>query len=150
MVLPTSWHHKPKALDASTVDGIAKWLIVQTQGLRHQLHKKQLIAQTQGLRLQLHKWYYQPVDNSNLNLSRPGGTLCPWPKPQNIFKSAWSLELLLCDFSFYVFSVQKSSVPPINPNLCCHGNHATFWLNFVNSNFDCFSSLSTWEKLSVG
>ena len=34
---------------------------------------------------------------------------------------------------FYVYSVQKSSVPPIGPHVCCHGNHATFRLIFENS-----------------
>ena len=53
----------------------------------------------------------------------------PSPKSQHIFKTASSLELLLCDF-FYVFSIMKSSVPPISPHVCCHGNHATFWLIF--------------------
>ena len=39
-----------------------------------------------------------------LTLSRPGGTLCP-PSPisQHILKTAWSLELLLCDFYIYLY-----------------------------------------------
>ena len=57
-----------------------------------------------------------------------GGTLCPSPKSQHIFKTDWILELLLCDFSFYVFSIKKSLVPPISPHVCCHGNHTTFGL----------------------
>ena len=36
----------------------------------------------------------------------------PSPKSQHIFKTVWSFELRLCDFSFYVFFIQKSSVPP--------------------------------------
>ena len=63
---------------------------------------------------------------SALTLSRPGALCAPSPKSQHIFKTAWSLELLLCDFSFYVFSIQKSSVAPISPHVCCHGNYATF------------------------
>ena len=43
--------------------------------------------------------------NRRLTLSRPGGTLCPSPKSQHIFKTAWSLELLLCDFSSCVFLI---------------------------------------------
>ena len=64
-----------------------------------------------------------------LTLSRPGGHFVP-PSPisQHISKTAWSLELLLGAFSFYVYSFQKSSVPPISPHVCCHGNHATFRL----------------------
>ena len=50
----------------------------------------------------------------------------PSPKAQHM--AWWSLELLLCDFSFYVFFIQKSSVPPISPHVCCHGNHAIFGL----------------------
>ena len=57
----------------------------------------------------------------------------PSQKAQHIFKTAWNLELLLFDFSFYVFSIQKSSVPPISPHACCHGNHATFWLLFLKT-----------------
>ena len=71
-----------------------------------------------------------------LALSRPGGRFVPpLPISQHIFKTAWSLESRLCEFSFYVSSIQKSSVSPINSHVCCHGNHATFWLmasqNFV-------------------
>ena len=51
---------------------------------------------------------------------------------------------------FFVFSIRKSSVPPISPHVCCHGNHTTFWLIFENSNLQCFSSISTREKLSLG
>ena len=80
------------------------------------------------------------MDLSNsLTQSRPGGALCvPSPKSHHMFETAWSLELLLGDFSFYVFSIKKSSVPSISPHLCCHGNHSTFWLNFENSNRHCF------------
>ena len=79
------------------------------------------------------------------------GALCaPSPISQHISKTAWSLELLLGEFSFYVYSFQKSLVPPISPHVCCHGNHATFWLIFENSNLNCFSSISSSEKLSVG
>ena len=67
------------------------------------------------------------------------GALCAnSPKSQHIFKTAWSLELLLCDFPYCVFSIQKSSVPPNSHHVCCHGNHATFWLVFENSNHHCF------------
>ena len=66
----------------------------------------------------------------------------PSPKSQHIFKTAWSLELLLWDFSLYVYSIQKSSVPPISRQVCCHGNHANFGLIFENSNIHCFSSIS--------
>ena len=94
---------------------------------------------------------YQTFIHSFVNPIQAGGALCaPSPKSQHIFKTAWSLELLFCDFSFYVFSIQKSSVPPISPNVCCHGNHATFWLIFENSNRHCFSRISIREKLSVG
>ena len=66
-------------------------------------------------------WHVNPI--------QARGALCaPSPKSQHIFKTAWNLELLLCDFSLYVFSIKKCSVPPISPQLCCHGNHATFWL----------------------
>ena len=86
------------------------------------------------------------------NLSRQGrGALCESsPKSQHIFKTARTLELLLCDFSFYVFSIKKRSVPPTSPHVCFHGNPATFWLILENSNGHCLSSISTWEKLSMG
>ena len=74
--------------------------------------------------------------------ARGVGTLFPPPKSQHIFKTAWSLQLLLWDFSLYVFSIQKSSVPPVSPHVCCHGNHATFQLIFDNTNFHSFSSIS--------
>ena len=61
----------------------------------------------------------------------------PSPQSQHIFKTAGSLELLLCDF-FYVFSIQKRKVLPISPHVCCHGNHATFRLIFEHLNLDCF------------
>ena len=80
--------------------------------------------------------------NSFNPIQAGGHFVSPSPISQHIFKKAWSLELLLCEFSFYVFSVKKSSVPPISPHVCCHGNHATFWLNFENSNLNCFSSIS--------
>ena len=64
------------------------------------------------------------------------------PKSKNIFKTAWSPKLLLCDLSFYVFSIEKSSVPPISPYVCCHGNHAIFRLIFENTNLRCFLSIS--------
>ena len=66
----------------------------------------------------------------------------PSPASQHISKTACSLELLLGEFSFYAYCFQKSSVPPISPHVCCHGNHATFWLIFENSKLDCFSSIS--------
>ena len=71
-----------------------------------------------------------------LTLSRPGGALCAPPSPisQHISKMAWSLQLLLGEFSFYVYSFPKSSVPPISPHVCCHGNHATFRLIFESQN----------------
>ena len=75
-----------------------------------------------------------------LTLSRPGGTLCPLTKSQHIFTTAWSLELLHCDFSVYVFSIKKSSVPPISHHVCCPGSHKAFRLNFENSNLHGFSS----------
>ena len=93
---------------------------------------------------------------SALTLSRPRGHFVP-PSPisQHISKTPWSLEFLLGEFSFYVYSFQKSSVPPISPHVCCHGNHATFGLflktqisivfqvfpperNFLWENFLCF------------
>ena len=81
------------------------------------------------------------VDNQHrhLNPIQARGALCaPSPKSQHIFKTAWSLELLLRHFSFYVFSIKKSSVKPISPHVCCHGNHTTFWLIFENLNHHCF------------
>ena len=58
------------------------------------------------------------------------GALCaPSPKSQHIFKTPLSLELLFCDFSFCVFSIQKCLVPPISPHVCFQGNHTTFDLN---------------------
>ena len=58
-----------------------------------------------------------------------GAALCaPSLKSHHIFKTALSLKLLLCDFYFYVSSITKSSVPPIIPHVCSHGNHATFGL----------------------
>ena len=36
-----------------------------------------------------------------------GHFVSPSPKSQHIFKTAWSLELLLCDFSFHVFPIKK-------------------------------------------
>ena len=79
----------------------------------------------------------------------------PSRKSQRIFKTAWSLELLLCQFSFYLYSIQKKSVPPISHHVCCHGNHEIFGLylktqisivfkvfpsrrNFLWDNFLCF------------
>ena len=56
-----------------------------------------------------------------------GHFLPPSPISQHISKTAWSFELLLGELSFYVYFFQKSSVPPISPHECCHGNHATFW-----------------------
>ena len=84
----------------------------------------------------------------------------PSPKSQHIFKTVWSFELRLCDFSFYVFFIQKSSVPPISPHGCCHGNRAIFnlflktWIsvvfqvfspeiNFLWDNFLCYGHHNT-------
>ena len=95
-----------------------------------------------------------------------GDTLCPSPKSQHMFKTAWSLELLLCDFYFYAFSIQKSSVPPISTNVCCHGSHATFRLfwklespmffqvfppqrNFLWNNCLCFGHPNTLKSLII-
>ena len=48
--------------------------------------------------------------NVALTLSRPGGALCaPSPKSQHIFKTAWSLELLLCEFFLCIFHSEKFS-----------------------------------------
>ena len=42
----------------------------------------------------------------HLTLSGPGGHfVSPSPKSQDVFKTAWRLELLFCDFSFCVFSI---------------------------------------------
>ena len=79
-----------------------------------------------------------------INPIQPRGALCaPSPKSQHIFKTAWKLELLLCDFSFYVFYIKKSSVPSMRLHVCCHENNATFWFIFENSNRHCFSNIST-------
>ena len=93
--------------------------------------------------------------NRNLPYLNPiqarAGALCESsPKSQHIFKTARTLELLLCDFSSYVFSMKIRSVPPTSSHVCCHGNAATFWLILENSNGHCLSSISTWEKLSMG
>ena len=56
-----------------------------------------------------------------------GGLCASSPKSQHIFKTARTLALLLCDFSFYVFSIKKRSVPPTSSHVCCHGNQATFY-----------------------
>ena len=86
-------------------------------------------------------WTYQHnlvrAGCENFTLSRPRGHFVsrarvaslvggcsPSPNSQHIFKMALSLELLRCDFPFYVFFVQKSSVPPISRHVCSHGNHA--------------------------
>ena len=60
------------------------------------------------------------------------------PKSRHIFKTAWGLEFLLCDFSFYKFSIQKSLVPPISHHVCCHGSHTTFRLIFKTQIFSVF------------
>ena len=59
---------------------------------------------------------------SSFILSRPGGTLCPLTKITAYLQNG--LELLFCDFCLYVFSIKKSSVPPISRHVCSHGNHA--------------------------
>ena len=102
-----------------------------------------------------------------LTLSRPGGPfLPPSPISRHISKTAWSLELLLREFSFYVYSFQKSSAPPISPRVCCHGNHATFRLflktriatvfqvfppegNFLLDNLLCFRHDNTPRSLII-
>ena len=73
---------------------------------------------------------HDKFSGKNLTLSRPAGHFVPpSPQSQHIFKPAWSLELLLWEFSFYVFSIQKSPVPSISPDVSCHGNHPTFRFN---------------------
>ena len=69
-----------------------------------------------------------------------------------------------CDFNFYVFSLQKSLVPPISLRVCCHGNHTTFGLilkarisnvfqifppekNFLWDNILCFEHHNTLRSL---
>ena len=81
--------------------------------------------------------------NPSLTLSRPGGsTLCPPHLYHSIFpKQLGVWRYCLVNF-FYVSFFQKSSVPPISPHVCCHGNQATFRLIFENSILDCFSGIS--------
>ena len=62
-----------------------------------------------------------------LILSRPGVHFVP-PSHKSQHKRLGVWRLLLCNFSLYVYSIQKSSVPPISPHVCCHGNHAFFGL----------------------
>ena len=101
----------------------------------------------------------------NLNPIQTSGALCASsPRSQHIFKTARTLELLLCDCSFYVFSMKQRSVPPTNSHGCCHGNHASFFLkteianvyqvfppgrNFLWDSLLCFGHPNTLRSLII-
>ena len=90
----------------------------------------------------------------------------PSPKSQHIFKTAWSLELLLRDFSFYVISIKKSSVPPISPLVVAMATMQLFGLfwktritivfqvfpperNFLWDSLPCFGHPNTLRSLII-
>ena len=99
-------------------------------------------------------------------LSKPGAAHCaPSPKSRHIFKTAWNLEFLLCDFSFWKFSIQESLVLQTSSHVCCHGNHTDFGIilkthisvifqvfpperNFLWDNLLCFENNNTLRSLN--
>ena len=77
------------------------------------------------------KFSYMNRNLPYLNPIQASGALCASsPKSQHIFKTARPSELLLWDFSYYVLSIKKSSVPPTSPHICFQADPATFWLTF--------------------